>query len=70
MNSATLFAFLRKENKTTFFANLFGDSFFDILIESRKNVHLHELMDQLKGFEIQPCCQVAHLDGRLHLNDF
>ena len=54
VDAAAFLAFLRHEGEAAFFTDLFCNRFFDVLIQRGENVHLHEFMDQLERFQIEP----------------
>ena len=70
VNATAFLPLFCEEYEATFFTNLFCNGFFNVLVKSGENIHLHEFMDELERFQVEAGGEVAHLDRGLHLNDF
>ena len=70
VNATAFLPLFREEYEASFFTNLFCDGFFNVLVQSSEDIHLHEFMDELERFQVETGGKVAHLDRWLHLNDF
>jgi hypothetical protein len=70
MDSTAFLAFLDFENEPVFFSDRGSNIRFDRVIDGSKDIHLHQITDQLKWLDADTLSQLSDDDGRFDMNRF